>query len=46
MKTFDYDDVQLIPNKCVIKSRKEADTSVQFGPRRFKIPVVQPIWKA
>lgn len=40
MKTFDYDDVQLIPNKCVIKSRKEADTSVQFGPRRFKIPVV------
>ena len=40
MKTFDYDDVQLVPNKCVIKSRKEADTSVQFGPRRFKIPVV------
>lgn len=40
MKTFDYDDVQLVPNKCVIKSRKEADTSVQFGPRHFKIPVV------
>lgn len=40
MKTFDYDDIQLVPNKCIIKSRKEADTSVQFGPRRFKIPVV------
>lgn len=40
MRTFDYDDVQLVPNKCVIKSRKEADTSVQFGPKRFKIPVV------
>ncbi|WP_283583907.1 GMP reductase [Limosilactobacillus difficilis] len=40
MQTFDFDDVQLIPNECVIKSRKEADTSVQFGPRRFKIPVV------
>ena len=40
MKTFDYDDIQLIPSKCVIKSRKEADTSVQFGPRTFKIPVV------
>ena len=32
METFDYDDIQLIPNKCVIKSRKEADTSIQFGP--------------
>ncbi|WP_295729073.1 GMP reductase [uncultured Limosilactobacillus sp.] len=40
METFDYDDIQLIPNKCIIKSRKEADTSVQFGPRKFKIPVV------
>ena len=40
METFDYDDIQLIPNKCVIKSRKEADTSIQFGPRTFKIPVV------
>lgn len=40
MPTFDYDDIQLIPNKCIIKSRKEADSSVQFGPRRFKIPVV------
>ncbi len=40
MKTFDYDDIQLVPNKCVIKSRKEADTSVNFGPHTFKIPVV------
>ena len=40
MKTFDYDDIQLVPNKCVIKSRKDADTSVKFGPHTFKIPVV------
>ena len=40
MQTFDYDDVQLVPNKCVIKSRKEADTSIKFGPKTFKIPVV------
>lgn len=40
METFDYDDVQLIPNKCVIKSRAEADTTVKFGPRTFKLPVV------
>ncbi|PWF99805.1 GMP reductase [Levilactobacillus bambusae] len=39
-EVFDYEDVQLIPNKCVINSRSEADTSVQFGSRTFKIPVV------
>lgn len=40
METFDYDDIQLMPNKCIIKSRSEADTSVKFGPKTFKIPVV------
>lgn len=40
METFDYDDIQLVPNKCIIKSRSEADTSVKFGPKAFKIPVV------
>lgn len=40
METFDYDDIQLLPNKCVIKSRSEADTTVKFGPKTFKIPVV------
>ena len=37
---FDYEDVQLIPNKCVIKSRSEADTTVTFGNHTFKLPVV------
>lgn len=40
MDTFDYDDIQLIPNKCIIKSRHDADASIQFGPHRFNIPVV------
>ena len=40
MEAFDYDDIQLVPNKCIIKSRKEADTSVKFGSRTFKIQVV------
>ncbi|MCI1489389.1 MAG: GMP reductase [Limosilactobacillus mucosae] len=40
METFDYDDIQLVPNRCIIKSRSEADTSVKFGPKTFKIPVV------
>ena len=37
---FDYEDIQLIPNKCIIESRSEADTSVTLGNRKFKIPVV------
>ncbi|MBY7665215.1 GMP reductase [Staphylococcus agnetis] len=40
MKIFDYEDVQLIPNKSIVKSRSEIDTSIQFGPKRFKLPVV------
>ena len=32
---FDYEDIQLIPNKCVIKSRAEADTSVTLGNHTF-----------
>ena len=37
---FDYEDIQLIPNKCIIDSRSEADTSVTLGNHTFKIPVV------
>lgn len=37
---FDYEDIQLIPNKCIVKSRSECDTSQQFGKHTFKLPVV------
>lgn len=37
---FDYEDIQLIPRKCIVKSRKECDTSVEFGGRTFRLPVV------
>ncbi|WP_062050622.1 GMP reductase [Bacillus sp. JCM 19034] len=37
---FDYEDIQLIPNKCVVTSRSECDTTVIFGGRQFKLPVV------
>jgi len=40
VEIFDYEDIQLIPNKCVINSRSEADTTVELGGRCFKIPVV------
>ncbi len=37
---FDYEDIQLIPNKCIIDSRSEADASVTLGNHTFKIPAV------
>ena len=37
---FDYEDIQLIPAKCIVNSRSECDTSVSLGGRTFKLPVV------
>ncbi|WP_407271374.1 GMP reductase [Radiobacillus sp. PE A8.2] len=37
---FDYEDIQLIPAKCIVNSRSECDTTVTFGGRTFKLPVV------
>lgn len=37
---FDYEDIQLIPNKCIISSRSEADTRVTLGKHTFKLPVI------
>ena len=40
MEIFDYDNVLLLPRKCRVESRSECDSSVAFGPRTFRIPVV------
>lgn len=40
IEVFDYEDIQLIPRKSVVGSRSECDTSVSFGSRTFKLPVV------
>lgn len=37
---FDYEDIQLIPAKCIVNSRSECDTSVELGGHTFKLPVV------
>lgn len=37
---FDYEDIQLIPAKCIVNSRSECDTSVMLGGHQFRIPVV------
>jgi GMP reductase len=40
MEIFDYDNVLLLPRKCRVESRSECDASIQFGSRRFELPVV------
>jgi GMP reductase len=37
---FDYEDIQLVPAKCIVNSRSECDTSVTLGEHTFKLPVV------
>nr|WP_270182031.1 GMP reductase [Alkalihalobacillus sp. CinArs1] len=37
---FDYEDIQLIPAKCVVNSRSECDTTITLGEHSFKLPVV------
>ena len=35
MPVFDYEDIQLVPNKCIVKSRSEIDTRVKFGSGQY-----------
>lgn len=37
---FDYEDIQLIPAKCVVSSRSQCDTSIALGGRSFRLPVI------
>lgn len=39
-EVFDYEDIQLIPAKCIVNSRSECDTSVTLGAHTFRLPVV------
>ena len=40
MEIFDYDNILLLPRKCRVDSRSECDPSLEFGGRRFVLPVV------
>jgi len=37
---FDYEDIQLVPAKCIVDSRSECDTTVTLGGHTFRLPVV------
>lgn len=39
-KTFDYDDVMLVPKTGVVKSRSEVDVTVTLGGHKFALPVI------
>jgi GMP reductase len=40
MEKFDYEDINLIPKKCIVNSRSECDTKVKMGKLTFNLPVV------
>lgn len=40
MEIFDYENILLLPRRCAVASRRECDPSVEFGGRRFRLPVV------
>lgn len=40
MNRFDFQDINLIPRKCIVASRSECCTSVSIGNRLFKLPVM------
>jgi len=37
---FDFENMNLMPKKCIVASRSCCDTSVVFGKRTFRLPVV------
>lgn len=39
-ESFNYEHVRLLPKKCIIESRSEADTSVTLGNKTFKSPAL------
>lgn len=40
MTKFDFEQINLIPKKCIVNSRSECDTSVKLGKFTFKNPVI------
>lgn len=38
-KLFDYKDIRLIPQKCIVDSRQDCDTSITLGGKTFCMPV-------
>ncbi|WP_434414649.1 GMP reductase [symbiont of Argiope bruennichi] len=37
---FDFEDINLVARKCIVKSRKECDTSVKLSDFKFDLPII------
>ena len=37
---FDFEEINLIPQKSIVESRSECDTSIKFGNFGFKMPII------
>ena len=37
---FDFNDINLVPKKCIVNSRSECDTSFRLGNYLFELPIV------
>jgi len=40
MRRFDFQNINLVPRKCIVGSRSECDTQITLGPCVFNMPVV------
>lgn len=40
MSHYDYDKMNLVPKMCIVESRNECNTRIEFGKHSFKLPVV------
>lgn len=45
-KEYNYEDVFLVPQKCIVQSRSECDISMLLGSRYFRNPVILANMKA
>ena len=37
---FDFNDINLVPKKCIVTSRSQCDTSLVLGKQQFQMPIV------
>jgi GMP reductase len=37
---FDFNDINLVPKKCIVHSRNECSTKVKLGDHEFNIPII------
>lgn len=39
-REYNYSDINLVPNKCIVNSRSECSTEVKLGKHKFSLPII------